>query len=46
MIETKVLSDHYKKEYDDNGYFIINNILTDNKDILLNAQQSFLDIKN
>lgn len=46
MIEAEVLSAHYKKQYNDNGYFIVENILTDNKDILFNAQQSFLDIKN
>lgn len=46
MIESEVLSDHYKTQFNDNGYFIIKNILTDNTDILFNAQQSFLDIKN
>mgnify|MGYP001217093714 CR=1 FL=1 len=46
MTATKVLSDHYKTQYNDNGYFIIKNILTDNKDVLFNAQQSFLDIKS
>tara|TARA_B100000787_G_scaffold166679_1_gene152268 strand:- start:2579 stop:3493 length:915 start_codon:yes stop_codon:yes gene_type:complete len=46
VIETEILNDHYKKQLNDNGYFIVENILTNNKDILLNAQQSYLDIKD
>ena len=46
MIDSKVFCNHNKKKYKENGYFIVNNILTGKEDILLKAQQSFLDIKN